>query len=340
MLLNYTYILECKDGTYYTGWTNNLEKRLKDHNDGKGAKYTKARRPVTLIYYEEFEAKEDAMRREYAIKQMTRSEKLQLINTTYAKKDIMDQLETFHVAQGHHVHVHSSLKQVGDVEGNGEGLLECLIEFFAQSQGMISFPTHTWDTNVLDLRKQETCTGTLSKLALRRNDGIRTNNPTHSMVIFGQGAKKYAKWDETATSSTSPEGCYGRLYEEDGYILLIGVGQNSNTYIHTVEERLNVPDRITKDKANTFIIEENGNKICKPMHLVFEEYGDISYQFDKLEPAFRYHGCIIDGKIGNAKVQLCSARKMTEVLTMIHEKSQNIELFLDNEPLPETWYKE
>ena len=78
--MNYTYILECKDGTYYTGWTNNLDKRLKDHNDGKGAKYTKARLPVSLIYYEEFQTKEDAMRREYAIKHMTRSEKCKLIS--------------------------------------------------------------------------------------------------------------------------------------------------------------------------------------------------------------------------------------------------------------------
>ena len=73
--MNYTYILECKDGTYYTGWTNNLEKRLKDHNDGKGAKYTKARRPVVLIDHEMFETREEAMRREYAIKHMTRKEK-------------------------------------------------------------------------------------------------------------------------------------------------------------------------------------------------------------------------------------------------------------------------
>ena len=83
--LNYTYILECKDGTYYTGWTNNLEKRLKDHNEGRGAKYTKARLPVFLIYYEEFQTKEEAMRREYAIKHMTRSDKEKLIKDPSAK---------------------------------------------------------------------------------------------------------------------------------------------------------------------------------------------------------------------------------------------------------------
>lgn len=77
--MNYTYILKCSDNTLYTGWTNNLEKRLKDHNEGNGAKYTKPRRPVELIYYEEFETKEEAMKREYAIKQLSRTKKLALI---------------------------------------------------------------------------------------------------------------------------------------------------------------------------------------------------------------------------------------------------------------------
>ena len=73
--MNYTYIVKCKDGSYYTGWTNNLEKRLKDHNRGKGAKYTKPRLPVELVYYERFDTKEEAMSREYAIKNMSRPEK-------------------------------------------------------------------------------------------------------------------------------------------------------------------------------------------------------------------------------------------------------------------------
>ena len=77
--VNYTYMVKCRDGTLYTGWTNNLEKRLTDHNDGKGAKYTKSRRPVELVYYESYETKEEAMRREYAIKRMSRKEKLQSI---------------------------------------------------------------------------------------------------------------------------------------------------------------------------------------------------------------------------------------------------------------------
>ncbi|GAA6490458.1 MAG TPA: GIY-YIG nuclease family protein [Candidatus Bariatricus faecipullorum] len=77
--MNYTYILECSDGTYYTGWTNQIEKRVKDHNAGKGAKYTKSRLPVKLVYLEESATKEEAMRREYAIKQLSRQEKEELI---------------------------------------------------------------------------------------------------------------------------------------------------------------------------------------------------------------------------------------------------------------------
>lgn len=76
---NYTYIIECGDGTYYTGWTNNLKKRIETHNQKKGAKYTRSRLPVELRYYEVFDSKQEAMKREYEIKQMTRKQKSELI---------------------------------------------------------------------------------------------------------------------------------------------------------------------------------------------------------------------------------------------------------------------
>ena len=75
----YAYIVECADGTLYSGWTNDLEKRIAAHNAGQGAKYTRSRRPVTLRYYEEFEDKNEALRRECALKKMSRAEKCALI---------------------------------------------------------------------------------------------------------------------------------------------------------------------------------------------------------------------------------------------------------------------
>ncbi len=76
---NYTYMVRCKDGSLYTGWTNNLEKRLQAHNEGSGAKYTKTRRPVELVYYEEYESKTQAMKREYEIKQLPKKKKEELL---------------------------------------------------------------------------------------------------------------------------------------------------------------------------------------------------------------------------------------------------------------------
>lgn len=76
---NYTYILTCADGTYYCGWTNDLDKRIKAHNEGRGAKYTRSRRPVTLVYWEEFSTKTEAMQREAAVKKLTRQQKERLI---------------------------------------------------------------------------------------------------------------------------------------------------------------------------------------------------------------------------------------------------------------------
>ena len=78
---NYTYIVKCSDETLYTGGTNNLKKRLEAHNSGKGAKYTKNRRPVELVYFEEYDTKQEAMKREYAIKQLSRQKKLALIHS-------------------------------------------------------------------------------------------------------------------------------------------------------------------------------------------------------------------------------------------------------------------
>ena len=75
---NYTYILKCSDGSLYCGWTNDLEKRLSAHNAGTASKYTRTRRPVELIYFEEFQTKQEAMSREFRIKKLTRAEKLRL----------------------------------------------------------------------------------------------------------------------------------------------------------------------------------------------------------------------------------------------------------------------
>ena len=80
--MNYVYIVECSDGTFYTGWTNDLKRRVEQHSNGTGAKYTRGRGPVKLVYYEEFNEKRDAMKREYEIKRYSRTAKIDLIKNT------------------------------------------------------------------------------------------------------------------------------------------------------------------------------------------------------------------------------------------------------------------
>ncbi len=81
----YVYMVKCADGSLYTGWTNNIENRLRAHNKGTGAKYTKTRRPVHLVYAQRLSDKKEAMRQEYRIKQLSREKKLELIATYHGE---------------------------------------------------------------------------------------------------------------------------------------------------------------------------------------------------------------------------------------------------------------
>jgi len=83
--MNYVYLLRCSDDSLYCGFTTDLERRLKAHNSGRGAKYTRSRLPVELAYYEEFEDRHDALSREWHLKKLTRDEKLALIKLTDAQ---------------------------------------------------------------------------------------------------------------------------------------------------------------------------------------------------------------------------------------------------------------
>jgi putative endonuclease len=86
----FTYIVECSDGTYYCGTTPDLEKRISKHNAGQGAKYTAARKPVRLVYFEKYPDKSQAAQREYQIKQLTRKQKESIIFSSFLKPSSLE----------------------------------------------------------------------------------------------------------------------------------------------------------------------------------------------------------------------------------------------------------
>ncbi len=265
----------------------------------------------------------------------------------FTKAFLKEQLEQLEVPENAVVMLHSSLRAVGETEGRGQGLLEVLINHFTRGKGLLCFPTHTWGIKEdeekirLDLTKNETCVGMLTKLASAHPDSLRSLHPTHSVAVFGDRkmAEEYIYHDALATSSTDPAASYGKLYDCDGYVMLVGVGHNKNTYIHSVEEMLNVPNRLTKDPVKFKVRLADGTVVEHAIHCHSAEgIGDVSRFYVKYEPAFRKHGAIKDGMLGNAKVQLCSAKIMKDVVQLVRKRSGGAEILSDESPLNESWY--
>jgi len=256
-------------------------------------------------------------------------------------KEIINGLKNFEFQKGNPVIVHTSLKAIGEIEGGAETLLSALIEFFTENDGLLCVPTHTWESMVLDLNTPQSCIGVLPTVAAAHPRGVRSMHPTHSVTVFGSKcrAEEFVRGENAIDTPTSPDGCYGKIYREDGYVLLIGVGQTKNTYLHCVEEMLGVPNRLTDDMVSAQIIHKNGQSETRKLHWFDEIIPDVSVNFGKFEAAFRYHGCIQDGFIGDAATQFCSAVKMKNVMELIYKNAGGRELLADNLPLDESLYK-
>ncbi|MBR2861642.1 MAG: AAC(3) family N-acetyltransferase [Clostridia bacterium] len=263
----------------------------------------------------------------------------------YTKNDIFKQLTLLSVPQDRIVMVHSSLRAVGKVEGGAEMLLDALVSHVTAKGGLLCIPTHTWHNLgkdiTLDLTKNEHCMGALATVALKDARGIRSENPTHSLVVFGDKAQaeEFISNEPFVKTSTAKEGCYGKLFYRDGCVLLLGVAQNKNTYLHAVDEILNVPNRMDTKATPVSVKRKDGTVIKKEIGLYYTDYTeDISERFVKYDTAFRYHRCIRDGFIGDAPVQLCNAKKMKETIELILKQSGGEDPLFGEAPIPQKWY--
>ncbi len=263
----------------------------------------------------------------------------------YTKQNIIDQLRAMNAPTDSVVLMHSSLRAIGSVEGGAEALLDALIEYFTSDGGLFCVPTHTWhnlDKEItLDMSSDESCLGAFASVALRHGRGVRSESPTHSMVVFGdrQKALDFIADEPFIKSSTAPESCYGKLYSMGGYILLVGVAQNRNTYIHAVEEILGLPNRMKSEPNVTAIKKLSGEIEMRDILLYKADFvDDVSWRFIKYDTPFRYHGCITDGFIGNAPTQLCDARKIKETIELIFSSSGGVDVLSGELPIPQKFY--
>lgn len=239
--------------------------------------------------------------------------------------------------------VHAALRAVGQIENGADGLIDGLCSYLCD--GLLMIPTHTWDTVVrehpyYDVRTTEPCIGTLAKVAAFRKDGIRSLHPTHSVAVFGNGAAEFIKGEELCASPAPVGCCLSRLYEEQGKVLLIGVGHERNTYLHSVDERLGIPDRLREDGFVITIRDFYGNELqSPPFHTHFTAASDtcVSEYYPNYKNAFEYTGAVSYGQLGHAVVSVCDAVRMTDTVRMLWEKTDR-DLCIRNAPVPREYY--
>lgn len=263
------------------------------------------------------------------------------------RQKAIEQLNELGIPSGSTVIIHTSLRAIGDIDGGAEALLNILIEYFIARDSVLLVPTHTWhklgtDDITLDMTLPETCLGVFPTVALHDPRGTRSQNPTHSVVAFGQKERvdELLANEAYVDTPTSTQGVYAALAHSHGYILLIGVGQDKNTFIHSVDEMLGVPNRIELNPTRATVRYRDGRIIERDIYMFNETiYGDTSIRFPKYEEAFRYHNLIKDGNLGEAKAQLTDAGGVLKLLSTIYERAKPYDPMSDDAPLDPRLYQ-
>lgn len=227
---------------------------------------------------------------------------------------------------------HVSMKKVGQVEGGFDTVLDVFRDYF--SEGVFMLPAHTWATvneqnRKFDPKTSEACVGALPNAMLKRKEAVRSLHPTHSVVAFGKNASTYIEGEENHNTPTPKEGVYGRLKESKGYILLIGVTQARNTFIHSIEERKNVKNRLTKEPILMEIVKDD--VILKRYFYKHynEKFPHLSENYDRIEPLLIRHGLIDFHRFGDAETRKMSAYDLSSVIEKLLDQEET--LFDSNE---------
>ena len=261
------------------------------------------------------------------------------------KKDIFDMLASLGIRSDDKLTMHISLRAVGKAENGADGIIDAFCEYL--SNGLFIIPTHTWATVTrenpfFDVKSSMPCIGTLPTVAAKRPDAVRSLHPTHSVAVFGKGAEDWVKGEEYSSTPASPTGALGRLYDEGGKILLVGVGHERNTYLHVADEILNLPNRLDPDGFVITITDKNGNTIkSNPFHphkVIGVPIGCSEY-YPNYKKALEYFGAVKYSSLGNATVTLCDAKKTTDAVLRLW-KNAEYDLCVADGDVPEKYYVE
>ena len=236
------------------------------------------------------------------------------------RSDIHAFLEEEGIARDATVLVHTSMRALGEVEGGCDGLIDGFVSYLRD--GLFLVPTHTWaNVNepgaVFDVTKTPPCIGALPTVAAFRTDAVRSLHPTHSVAAFGRRAKEFVAGEENSQTPCPPGGVWARLLDEKATVLLLGVGLNRNTYIHAVDEMLDLPDRLV-DPIPLAVLDGKGNRY----EMLFRRHGNTgSENFGNFRLAFEACHALRYGKLGEATVGIFDTVKGTAALTYIWSRA-------------------
>lgn len=239
----------------------------------------------------------------------------------YTKESLISQLSAMGLRPDDRVMVHSSMKAIGPVEGGADTVVDAFMEYF--SDGLFMTPAHTWKQmsagyNIFDPATEPACVGIIPNIFLRRPGVCRSLHPTHSVAAYGKGACEYVRGDEDFTTPCDPEGCFGRLRDIDARILLIGVTHIKNTYIHSIEESMDVPERFTAEPVLFKVKMPDGSLKEVNMYRHYNvRMAHISESFDKLKELYFERGAARKAAFGDAECILCDARGLYDVTTAV-----------------------
>ena len=244
----------------------------------------------------------------------------------YTVEQLRQQIQEMGIQPWDTVLVHSSLHAVGPVEGGADGLIDAFCGYL--TEGLFLVPTHTWanvdrENPVYDVRSTVPCIGTLPRVAAFRTDGVRSLHPTHSMWGCGKDAESFLRGEELAQSPGPVGFAWSRLAERNAKILLVGVGNNRNTFIHAVDEIVDLPNRLSPEPFDVTIIDAEGNRVTHPFYGHFcTETCDVSAQFGNFDRAFTEVGVWQEGRLGNATVKIVDSVKCRDLLLRIYSRAQ------------------
>lgn len=259
------------------------------------------------------------------------------------RKDVFHLLETHGVQPSDVVTIHAALRAAGPIEGGADGLIDALTDYL--HDGLLLVPTHTWAVvNAanphFDVRSTVPNIGTLARVAAFRPDAVRSLHPTHSLAVFGRSAREYVQGEEQSTTPAPMGGCLSRLYELGGKVLLLGVGHERNTYLHAVDERMNLPNRLRQPGFPVQITDWNGHTSHLPEfhpHAVQGIPVGCSEYYPNYGPALEACGAVTRGRLGNADVYVCDCRRMTDCVMHLWRQTDR-DLCLGEFEIPEAWY--